>query len=118
MPDSPTAYDPSGLPAPVVAYLDARDERRHADAVATFAPDAVVVDDGGTYAGIDAITAWVEQTSTAFTYTVTRLDQQVAAPGTALVRVRLDGDFPGGTATLRYRFELDDDQIRRLEIAV
>ncbi|PWD52529.1 nuclear transport factor 2 family protein [Serinibacter arcticus] len=111
-------YDPVDLPAPVLAYLDARDDERFADAVALFAADATVLDDGGTYPGIDAIRAWVEQTSTEFTYTATRIGQRVEDGGDVVVQVRLDGTFPGGTVTLRYRFALDGERITRLAIAV
>ena len=34
------------------------------------------------------------------------------------MQIRLDGNFPGGTVTLRYQFELEEDQITRLEIEV
>ncbi len=63
MTDTFTAYDPATLPTPAVAYLDAHDENRHADAAAVFAPDATVLDDGNTYEGIEAITAWIQRSS-------------------------------------------------------
>ena len=36
--------------------------------------------------------------------------------GQYLARVHLEGNFPGGTVDLRYRFTLDRDSIRELEI--
>jgi len=113
-----TGYEPTALPAPVVAYLDAHDERRHADTAATFAADATVLDDGNTYEGIDAIAAWIARSSSEYSYTSTRIGQQVAGDDRAVVQIRLDGDFPGGTVTLRYQFELQDELIRRLAIEV
>ncbi|MFC8921833.1 nuclear transport factor 2 family protein [Cellulosimicrobium sp. NPDC057127] len=118
MHDTCTAYDPTSLPRAVVAYLDARDENRHDDATAVFAPDATVLDDGGTYSGTDEIRAWVARTSTEYTYTSTRIGQDAADDSRAVVLVRLDGDFPGGTVTLRYQFELRDGLVRRLAIKV
>jgi hypothetical protein len=112
------AYDPAFLPAPVVAYLDAHDEHRYADATAVFAPDATVLDDGNTYEGIDAITAWIETSSSEYTYTSTRIGQQVADDDHAVVRVRLDGSFPGGTVVLRYQFHLESGYISGLAIEV
>lgn len=118
MTDDVTPYDPTTLPAPVLAYLDARDDRRYADATAAFAPDAVVVDDGRTYRGIDAISAWIATSSTEFTYTSSRLDQQIVDGRRVVVRVRLDGNFPGGTVVLHHRFELKDALIEHLVIEV
>ncbi|NEB36617.1 nuclear transport factor 2 family protein [Streptomyces sp. SID14515] len=118
MNDSFTAYDPATLPAPVVAYLDARDENRYADVAAVFAADATVLDDGKTYEGIEEIRAWIEKSSTEFTYTSTRIGQRIADDGHVVVRVRLDGNFPGGTVTLRYRFALDAGLIDDLAIEV
>ncbi|MFL1999517.1 MULTISPECIES: nuclear transport factor 2 family protein [unclassified Microbacterium] len=118
MTDIFTAYDPETVPSPAVAYLDARDENRHADAAAMFAPDATVIDDGKTYEGIDAITTWIERSSTEYAYTSTRIGQQIADETHPVVRVRLDGNFPGGTVTLRYEFDLRGESISRLVIDV
>lgn len=118
MNDAFTDYDPTTLPAPIVAYLDARDENRHAVASAAFASDATVLDDGNTYDGSDAISAWIEHSSSEYTYTSTRVGQRVTDATHAVVQVRLDGNFPGGTVTLRYQFELASGLIGRLAIEV
>ena len=115
MSQTPTEYDAAALPSAVTAYLDARDAKRHADASALFTPDAVVVDDGSTYQGTDAISSWIANTSTEFEYTVTRLGQAVEG-SRAEVLVRLDGNFPGGTVMLWNRFDLADGAIRALSI--
>ncbi len=113
-----TAYDPTRLPAPVLSYLDARDENRHADARVLFAPAATVLDDGRTYQGTDEIGAWIERSSDEYEYTATRIGQRTDDELSITVQIRLDGNFPGGTVTLRYQFELEEDQITRLEIEV
>ncbi len=113
-----TAYDPTTLPSAVVTYLDARDENRHDDATAVFAPDATVLDDGRTYSGTDEVRTWIATTSTAYTYTSTRIGQDAADDSRAVVLVRLDGNFPGGTVTLRYQFALRDGLVTRLAIEV
>lgn len=118
MTDTFADYDPTALPAPVIAYLDARDENRLADAAAVFAPDAIVFDDGRTYEGIEAITAWIETSSNEYTYASTRTGQQVADENHALVQIRLDGNFPGSTVTLRYQVEIQGGLITRLAIEV
>lgn len=117
MTDDFTPYDPTTLPAPIVAYLDARDANAYADAEAVFTRDAVVTDDGRTYEGIEAITEWIETSSTEFTYTSTRIGQRTSGDE-YVVQVRLDGTFPGGTVVLRYRFAVEGGLIGRLTIAV
>lgn len=109
-------YDASGLPDVIVRYLDARDERRFDDAAGCFDEAAVVVDDGGTYVGRAAVADWIAESTTTWTYTTTRLRQRVDGP-TVRVVVRIDGDFPGGTATLRQEFTVDQGRISRLHIA-
>ncbi|CAH0220655.1 nuclear transport factor 2 family protein [Microbacterium sp. Bi128] len=118
MTDVHTPYDPTLLPSPVVGYLDAREDHRHADATAAFSPDAIVIDDGRTYRGLDAISAWIATSSTEFTYTSSRLDQWVGDTRRAVVRVRLDGNFPGGIVLLRHGFQLAAGRIERLVIEV
>ncbi len=113
-----TDYRSDQLPKVVLAYLDAHDEQRAADAASHFAPDATVLDDGNTYEGIAAIRAWIQDSSTEYTYTSTRIAQHVPDDRHTTVRIRLDGNFPSGTVTLRYQFELDGDTIQRLAIEV
>ena len=108
-------YDPVTLPPAVLAYLDARDDNDFARALATFSADAVVHDDGATYRGLEEINSWIEASSTTFTYTTTRIAQYVRG-GLAVVRVRLEGDFPGGVVELNNRFEGAKHQISELTI--
>jgi hypothetical protein len=111
-------YRPADLHAVVVTYLDAHDGRRPAEAAATFAPDATVVDDGTTYRGTEAIAGWLERTSTEYSYTSTRIGQQVLDDSDIVVRVRLEGNFPGGIVTLGHRFRIEQGRIAALTIAV
>ena len=103
------------VPGLVRAYLTARDAGRYADAAALFAPDAVVVDDGRTHTGIDAVADWIVESATAVEHTTTLLDHTVDDQ-TVDLRVRVDGDFAGGTVTVRQHFTLDYGVIRRLTI--
>lgn len=109
-------YTSERLPEVVVTYLDAHDNHRTADAAALFTPDATVLDDGTTYEGLPAITAWLQNSATEYSYTSTRIGQHSTDSRHPTVLIRLDGNFPGGTATVHYRFELDGDRIRRLAI--
>jgi ketosteroid isomerase-like protein len=105
------------LPDVIERYQHAHDRGDVSAALATFASDARVVDDGRTSIGHDQIAAWLAETASAFTYTRTLLAADATEPGTWLVSNRLDGDFPGGTVELRYRFTLADDRIAELLIA-
>lgn len=113
-----TPYDPTRLPQPVLGYLDAHDENRYHDACVFFTPDATVVDDGNTYRGIEEIAAWLERSSSEYEYSSTRIGQCLEDEEGAVVQIRLDGTFPGGTVTLRYQFELSENGISRLAIEV
>lgn len=118
MSDTVTAYHPATLPASVITYLDARDENRYADAASVFTADATVLDDGRTYEGLDLIRDWLERSSTEYTYTSTRVAQQIVDDDHTVVHVRLDGNFPGGTVTLRFQFTHRAGLISRLAIEV
>jgi ketosteroid isomerase-like protein len=63
-------------------YLAAHDRRDTDAALATFTPDATVVDDGHEYVGSGEIRHWLAKASTEFTYTRTF----IGARGTAQSR--------------------------------
>ena len=86
--------------------------------VALFADDAVVVDEGQTMEGHDAIRDWrVEGSAAKYSYTteVSRIEE--VEPDRWVATVRLTGNFPGGIADVRYTFRLSDGRITRLVIA-
>ncbi|WP_099037265.1 nuclear transport factor 2 family protein [Mycobacterium neglectum] len=104
------------LPATITTYLTAHQERDVATAVAAFADDAVVTDEGNTYRGRDGIRDWLQNAASGFTFTTefvgaTRLD----AVHVDVVQ-HLEGDFPGGVADLYFRFTMDGALISRLVI--
>ncbi len=103
------------LPEVIDAYFKA-DKKGNAQAISEcFTQDAVVVDEGNTYAGRDAIRQWMANASTQYTYTVEpfALSQE---DGRTLVTSHLVGNFPGSPVDLRYLFVLDGDKIAELEI--
>lgn len=105
------------LPQIIARYQEAHDRGDTAAALATFAPDATVVDDGHRADGHDEIAAWLTDSANAFSYTRTLLSAEADGPTAWLVANRLDGDFPGGTVDLRYRFAIVDGLIAELLIA-
>lgn len=103
------------LPRAIADYF-ALDKARNAQEIADcFTPDAVVVDEGNTYAGQDAIRQWMANASTKYTYTVEPFALDEIA-GQVVVTSHLVGNFPGSPVDLRYLFVLTGDRIARLEI--
>ena len=105
------------MPDVIDRYLRAHDRLDTDASLATFAPDAAVVDDGHTYVGLDAIRGWLDHGASEYTYTRTLTGVDGDGADTFVVHNHLAGDFPGGEVDLRFRFELSDGLIRRLEIA-
>lgn len=104
------------LPEIVDRYQQAHDRGDVDEALTAFAPGAVVVDDGHRAEGTDEIRAWLVDTSNAFTYERTLMGAEATGPGTWLVANHLEGDFPGGTVDLGYRFTVADGLITELLI--
>jgi hypothetical protein len=107
----------SELPDVITRYQSAHDRRDSDAALATFAPDAVVKDDGNTYRGHGEIRDWLTRASVEFTYTRTLTAAEPTDSRTWTVTNHLEGNFPGGVVDLRYRFVLEDSLITELEIA-
>ena len=101
----------------VITRYFAADARRDIDAiVALFSDDAVVVDEGQTYQGREAIRGWREGAASVYQYTTQVDDTKHFDAASYLVTGRLTGNFPGGTAALQWRFTVQNDLISRLEI--
>jgi hypothetical protein len=109
---------PVQLPAAVALYFDAHDRHDVDAALAQFASDATVRDERRAHAGHHEIRGWLANAGRQYTYTRTFLGAQQQTDATWIVRNRLDGNFPGGTADLAYRFTFHDDgRISELLIA-
>ena len=108
---------PTAVPDVIDTYQRAHDRRDTDAALATFWPDATVIDDGTTYVGTEQIRRWLTSAASEYTYTRTLTGADDLGGGAHLVHNHLSGDFPGGEADLRYRFEVRDGRIRHLEIA-
>ena len=103
------------LPKVIDAYFKA-DKKSDAQAISEcFTQDAVVVDEGNTYTGRDAIRQWMANASTKFTYTVEPF-ALAEENGRTVITSHLVGNFPGSPVDLRYFFVLKDGMIAELEI--
>ena len=105
------------MPESISQYLDVAVEGDAATLLGCFTGDAVVHDEGQTFHGHDGVKRWRETVTSRFTYAVTVLGSEEVSPDKWVIAVRLDGNFPGGTAHLRFRFALRDGLISELSIA-
>ena len=108
---------PGPVPDVISRYFEA-DARRDTEAVvALFTDDAVVGDEGESWRGIGEIRAWREGAASRYQYTTEVYDTAHTGADEYLVSGRLDGNFPGGTVELNWRFTIAGDRIRHLHIA-
>jgi len=105
---------PTLLPDPIAAYC-AADSLGGGVVARCFTAHAVVKDEGHTYAGVEAITAWKTASSGAYAYT-SRPIAVAHEDGVHIVTSRVSGNFPGSPIDLRYRFRLERGLIAELEI--
>jgi ketosteroid isomerase-like protein len=112
-----SGHSPNQLPDVIARYQDAHDRRDTATALSTFTPDAVVVDDGHAFRGLDEVRTWLGTAASEFTFTRTLVSAEAIDAVTWLVVNHLEGDFPGGVVDLRYQFVLSEDLISQLVIA-
>jgi hypothetical protein len=105
------------LPDVIRRYQDAHDHRDTDVALAAFAANARVLDDGHEFNGTQEIRHWVASAASEFTFTRTFVSAEHVGAGAWLVVNHLEGDFPGGEVDLRYQFGLRDDLITELVIA-
>ncbi|MDZ5696092.1 nuclear transport factor 2 family protein [Chelativorans sp. M5D2P16] len=103
------------LPGAIAAYFSA-DKKGNAQAISEcFTQDAVVVDEGNTHTGRDAIRRWIANASKQYTYTAEPFALSEES-GRIVVASHLVGNFPGSPVDLRYFFVLQGDKIAELEI--
>ncbi|HEV2997486.1 MAG TPA: nuclear transport factor 2 family protein [Solirubrobacteraceae bacterium] len=98
-------------------YFDLAARRNVEAIVALFTDDATVTDEGETRRGVDAIRAWLTGPVAKYEYTTTIADSEALGDDQYRVAVRLEGNFPGGTADLNYDFVIDGNRVSRLRIA-
>ena len=115
--DSNNTTTTDTLPTTIRGFLAAQEARDADAALALLAPGAVVSDVGESFSGEDALRRFVTEAGAEFTYTdeITRVAQDGE---TWVVAHHLEGDFPGGTADLDHRFQLDGERIARLDIVL
>lgn len=103
------------LPSPIQAYFDADNSRDGEAFVRAFARDAVVEDEGHSYAGHQAIGAWWRETKDKYQTALEPLEVGDEGDVTT-VRARVTGQFPGSPTLISFIFRLNGGRISRLDI--
>jgi hypothetical protein len=103
------------LPTTIRAFLQAQEARDADTALALLTPGAVISDLGETFSGEDSLRRFVSEAGAEFTYS-TEITKVARDEKIWVVGHHLEGDFPGGTADLDYRFAVDGDRVERLDI--
>ena len=116
MSETPQPIEPGGLPEIITSYLKAHQARDLDVAMRSYDPDATVTDEGRTYRGPDEIRAWLAQSASEYTYTIELTGASKLDNDRYDVTHHLQGNFPGGTADLHFRFTLRNGKITRLVI--
>jgi len=108
------------LPPTISRYFTAADDGDTDALIACFTLDAVVTDEGRSRHGHDEIRQWREEVATAYEYTLEVVGSEPGGDRGGLewhdVLTHLEGNFPGGTVDLTYRFGLLGGRIAELQI--
>jgi len=108
---------PTNLPDVISRYFESDADRDIESIVNLFADDATVIDEGEERHGTLEIRAWQTGAASKYTYTTEITSGETLGPDRYLVTGRLIGNFPGGTADLKWDFTIAGQQITRLTIA-
>jgi len=101
----------------VSRYFELDADRDIDSIVGLFTEDATVVDEGETHNGTMEIHAWQTGPASKYTYVTEVLGSEPIGADRYIVAGRLTGDFPGGTADLKWDFTVAGGRIARLVIA-
>ena len=114
---NPNSSNEMEVPQAITIYQAAHDRRDVRTALAQFAADARVVDDGRTYEGISGVESFLRNAASEYTYTRTLIAAEEIGPDRWRVTNHLEGNFPGGHVDLSYEFLLIAGLIAGLTIA-
>ena len=103
------------LPKAIAAFVRAGNSGDLDSMSECFAPGATVRDEGHFYEGLPAIKAWTARAKKKYKHTVTPLEIETH-DGTATLKARLTGEFPGSPVTTNFHFALVNGQITALQI--
>lgn len=107
----------TNLPAVIDTYLTAHQARDVDTAIAMYADDATVTDEGRTHHGLAEVRHWLANAASEYTYTIELTETRRIDEDRWIATHHLEGDFPGGVVDLNYDFTLRDGKILQLTIA-
>jgi hypothetical protein len=107
----------TNLPDVISRYFERDRERDIESIVALFAEHATVIDEGEDRHGTAEIRAWQTGAASKYTYTTEIRSAEALGPDRYVVTGRLTGNFPGGTADLKWDFSIAGEHIAQLVIA-
>ncbi len=107
----------TNLPDVISRYFERDADRDIESIVGLFAEDATVIDEGEELHGTAEIRAWQTGAASKYNYTTEITGTEALGPDRYLVTGRLTGNFPGGTADLKWDFTIESQHITRLTIA-
>ena len=116
MSETPQVTDPAGLPEIITSYLKAHQARDLDAAMQSYEPGATVTDEGRTYQGPSEIREWLSRSASEYTYTIKMTGASKLGDDRYDVTHHLEGNFPGGTVDLHFRFTLRNGKIASLVI--
>ena len=103
------------LPPSIALYVKLENAGDTATLSACFAPNAMVRDEGRTYEGPAAITAWKAETKQKYHHTIPPLTV-AHQHGKTVLTATLTGDFPGSPVTVNFDDVLEAGKILSLEM--
>lgn len=106
---------PPALPQPIADYVEANAQLQVDDMLKPFATDAVVYDDGGRHQGHAELRTWLQKYVIAVK-AIWRPDAVRQENGQVVVEGPAHGDFKGSPIRFTFRFTLENDTIKILEI--
>jgi len=107
----------TNLPDVILRYFEHDADRDIDSIVDLFAEDATIIDEGEERHGTAEIQAWQTGAASKYTYTTEITDTEALGGDRYIVTGRLTGNFPGGTADLKWDFTIAGEHITRLSIA-
>lgn len=102
------------MPKPIQNYFVESNSHNIYGVVSCFAEDAVVLDEKKIYKGTAAISRWNERLSLRYRTTSKVLDVNQADDLT-IVKAQVSGKFPGSPTVLKFKFQIQDGKISKLE---
>lgn len=103
----------------IATYIQASNNHDIDTLISCFNANAIVIDEGRTYQGIEEIRQWITESRAAYSFTLKAIGTTPQnEDGLTVVTCRVTGTFPGSPVDLSFFFTLQGDSIVALTINV